>query len=183
MSRTSAGKRFVIALGLAAVGALLVGTGGFASDIKTVMMQDQCDPATFNEAVGPGTCTSSHPGVTFEHFIHELTLTQRAGGWDFAPRVVRLNEDQMFQAHNGGGEVHTFTEVDEFGGGFIPELNALTGDTPTPECAAIGEKVASNDFSDLLPPGANSDPENEEKGTHHYQCCIHPWMHTDVVVK
>lgn len=183
MSRTSARKRFVIAVGLAGLGALLFGTGGFASEIKTVLIEDQCDPATFNEAFGPGTCASSHQGVTFEHFLHELTLTQSAGGWFFAPRAVRLQEDQMFQAHNGGGEAHTFTEVDDFGGGFIPELNALTGLEPTPECAEIGERVAHGNFSDILPPGANSDPENEEKGTHHYQCCIHPWMRTDVVVK
>lgn len=30
-------------------------------------------------------------------------------------------------AANVGGEVHTFTEVEEFGGGIVPRLNELAG--------------------------------------------------------
>ena len=66
------------------------------------------------------------------------------------PDPVRLRDGQAFQAENFGGEIHTFTEVDEFGGGFIPDLNVfIAGDqAPTPECLAIApEAFTGEDFS------------------------------------
>jgi len=72
---------------------------------------------------------------------------------------------------NHGGEVHTFTEVEEFGGGIVPALNTLAH-TPVeaPECKAL-------ESDDFIAPGATytSDTE-EEQGDEKYQCCIHPWM-------
>jgi len=166
-------SRYVAAVGLAALGA----TVALAADIRTVRIDDQCDPETFNDAVGPGTCTSSHPGVTFDHFLKELTLTQRAGGWDFAPREVRMQEGEAFKATNAGGETHTFTEVDDFGGGIVSFLNTLSGNpVPAPECLTLSD-------ADFIPPGATTKADKETRGTHHYQCCIHPWMRTDVVVR
>src|SRR5260370_2201686 len=39
-----------------------------ASSPMVVRMEDQCNPATFNAAVGPGTCVGDGT-VTFDHFI------------------------------------------------------------------------------------------------------------------
>jgi hypothetical protein len=70
--------------------------------------------------------------------------------------------------------VHTFTEVEAFGGGFVPELNALSGNpVPAPECLAL-------DPDDFVPPGGTYSDEVEEPGTERYQCCIHPWMRATV---
>ena len=73
--------------------------------------------------------------------------------------------------------MHTFTEVDEFGGGIVEMLNDLSGNpVPAPECLALGD----NDF---IPPGGRSPPEVEGPGVPHHQCCIHPWLRTDVTVR
>jgi hypothetical protein len=109
-------KGFCIAVGLA----MFAGTVSYAAGARIIRMEDQCDPETFNAVFGDGTCVSSHPGVIFEHFINELMHTQLAGGWMFSARQVNITEGQQFQAQNNGGEVHTFTEVDEFWGRVYP---------------------------------------------------------------
>jgi plastocyanin len=166
-----------LAIGLATV---LGSTTGFAAVIKTITIMDQCDPATFNAAVGDGTCVGNPGGVPFDMFISQLQHHQFAGAWHFAPDPLRLVDGELFKATNHGGEAHTFTEVDEFGGGFVPQLNALAGGlTETPECAAVAAALPAG----LVLPGQSTSPEDEEPGVHHYQCCIHPWMHTDVIVR
>ena len=81
---------------------------------------------------------------------------------------------QMLVATNHGGETHTFTEVDEFGGGIVPLLNELTGMTEVaPECSQLASKH-------FLAPGASSSEKEEDAGVEKYQCCIHPWMRAEV---
>lgn len=163
-----------ISVGLAVAFAV---TEAVAADLKVININDQCDPATFNAAVGPGTCVTPHAGVKFDDFLRELGQTQKVGAWNFAPRQVRLSDGDAFQAENEGGEDHTFTEVDEFGGGIVPILNTLSGNpVPAPECLHLGA-------GDFIPPGGTSTPDTEEPGVHHYQCCIHPWMRVDVTVR
>jgi plastocyanin len=177
---TTSLKRFSLALA-AAVTLVFVthGLTGLAAAIRTVQMQDACDPQTFNAAFGEGTCVRNG-GVNLDVFINQLIKHGSVGAWHFAPDPVRLKEGDRFQAKNHGGEVHTFTEVDEFGGGFVQELNDILGLTPTPECAALAQ---TNPPAGLVFPGESTDPEEEEAGVHHYQCCIHPWMRTDVIVR
>ncbi len=177
MLRIRVRKKIVMALGLA-VGLATVGsrTAGGASGVRIVRMMDQCDPASFNAAVGPGTCVGIRGGVNFDTFLRVLGHAGQAGAWHFTPGEVHLQEGQAFQAVNYGGEVHTFTEVDEFGGGIIDLLNQLSGNpVPATEC-----NPATLEF---IPPGGASDTEVEETGVHLYQCCIHPWMRADVIVR
>lgn len=141
----------------------------------TVTLFDACDPETFNAALGPGTCTRSG-GVQFEKFLELLGLHHSVGGWHFAPPNVAMSVGQLLVATNRGGEVHTFTEVEDFGGGIVPELNQLTGlSTVAPEC----QQLQAGDF---LPPGASSSEEEDEASVEKYQCCIHPWMRAEVRV-
>jgi plastocyanin len=154
-----------------------VGLAGRAPDVRIVKMLDRCDPETFNAAFGDGTCIFEHPGVTVETFLRVLGNAQTIGSWHFSPRQLSLKEGQAYQAQNDGGEVHTFTEVAEFGGGFIDELNDLTGNpVPAPECL---------DFPNLefIPAGGLGTPDVDEPGTHKYMCCIHPWMRATVTVR
>ena len=49
-----------------------------------VDMLDKCDRATFDAAIGPGTCIRPH-GITFARFIALLTAHQSAPAWRNAP--------------------------------------------------------------------------------------------------
>jgi hypothetical protein len=140
---------------------------------RLIQMMDACDSETFNAALGPGTCVRP-AGVRFARFLDLLGQHQSVGAWHFSPGVVNARVGQDLLAVNHGGEVHTFTEVEEFGGGIIPDLNVLSGNpVPAPECLAL-------DPDDFVPPGASYSDEVEEPGSEHYQCCIHPWMRLTV---
>jgi len=137
-----------------------------------VTLFDACDPETFNAVIGPGTCSRSG-GVRFENFVAELTRHHSIGAWHFAPSEVTMRVGEELVANNRGGEVHTFTEVEEFGGGNVPFLNNLAGlTTVAPECAAAAE----------IPPGGTSRQTEHDAGVEKYQCCIHPWMRAEVPI-
>jgi plastocyanin len=156
-----------LASSAAGPGALSVGIDRF------VNMMDACDPSTFNAAVGPGTCVRNG-GMTFAKFIAQLTRHQAVGAWHFAPPKLQARVGETLVAVNRGGEVHTFTEVEDFGGGIVPQLNQLSGNpVPAPECL----KLEPDDF---VRPGETYRDRVSEAGTELYQCCIHPWMRTEV---
>jgi plastocyanin len=138
-----------------------------------VMMQDACDPDTFNAVLGAGACLRNG-GVTFQDFIAQLTKHGSAGAWFFAPRVANVHVGDTFVVRNNGGEEHTFTEVEEFGGGIVDQLNMLAGvPDKAPECLALED-------DDRVPPGGVYTEPIEDTGHEKYQCCIHPWMRTVV---
>jgi hypothetical protein len=145
-----------------------------ASGNVIVSLMDACDPETFNApppaGAGPGTCVRNG-GITFQNFIEQLTRFGSIGAWHMAPPNSNLLVGQHFLAVNHGGETHTFTEVEEFGGGIVPALNTLAH-TPVeaPECKAL-------ESDDFVAPGATYESDTEEEaGDEKYQCCIHPWM-------
>jgi hypothetical protein len=92
------------------------GSAGVSAVGSTVGMFDKCDPATFNAALGPGTCVGSGR-VTFASFIDQLTRMHFVPDWAFAPSSIAVRVGGSFTAINRGGEVHTFTEVEDFGEG------------------------------------------------------------------
>jgi hypothetical protein len=144
---------------------------------RLVTMQDACDPETFNATIGEGTC-NRNGGVTFANFIDQLTKHGSIGAWHFSPPDTTAKLGQVFVAVNRGGEVHTFTEVDEFGGGIVGVLNQVTGNTKVaPECLAL-------EGDDFVPPGGTYREEPlEHIGTARFQCCIHPWMRLEARVQ
>jgi plastocyanin len=140
---------------------------------RLITMTDACDPQTFDAVLGVGACTRNG-GVQFAKFLQLLGKHQKVGAWHFAPTEVKAKVGQELLAVNRGGEEHTFTEVEEFGGGIVPDLNVLAGvPDPAPECLA-------GTPADLVPPGGSTTDDVEEEGTELYQCCIHPWMRTVV---
>ena len=146
------------------------------SETKRIEIHDECEPHSFNAALGRGTC-ERRGTVIFNSFIEQLTKTKVANAWRFSPLNLEIKLGQSFSAFNVGGETHTFTEVEEFGGGIVPLLNQLSGnDHVAPECAALAP-------TDFLPKGASSPPDTpEEAGVEKYQCCIHPWMRMTVSI-
>jgi len=138
-----------------------------------VTMFDACDPQTFNAALGAGTC-SRQGGIRFEDFVEQLTRHHSAGAWHFAPSEVTMQVGELLMATNRGGETHTFTEVEEFGGGIVPFINNLVGlTTVARECSQAVK----------LPPGGTFSETENEAGVEKYQCCIHPWMRAEVRIK
>src|SRR5258707_6280001 len=88
-----------------------------------VVVLDECDPATFNAALGPDFCKN----VTLAALGYATTLSdlfQKADngtpdpGWDFEPDTVQIKEGATLSVVDQGGEPHIFTEVAQFGGGF-----------------------------------------------------------------
>lgn len=142
---------------------------------RVVSMMDACDPDTFNAAIGPGTCVRSG-GVPFDNFIAQLQKHQSIGAWHFAPGSTTAKVGQTFLAINRGGEEHTFTEVAEYGGGIVPTLNQLSGNTTVaPECLAL-------EADDHVPAGGTYREHLNESGVKKFQCCIHPWMRLEARV-
>jgi plastocyanin len=153
--------------------AQLAAKGGGVQHVVTMM--DACDPETFNAALGAGSC-SRPGGMRLATFLEQLGQHHSVGPWHFAPSEVTIAVGQSLVATNNGGETHTFTEVEEYGGGIVPQLNALTGVTAVaPECSALAPK-------DFIAPGASSTEVEEDPGVEKYQCCIHPWMRAQVRV-
>jgi plastocyanin len=172
-------RRLATVAGLAALLLLVPAAGASAASAsRQVQMLDDCDPATFNAAIGPGTCTKDG-GTTFQEFIAQLLAQGRAPAWRFAPSQLRLDAGGTLQAHNRGGEVHTFTEVANFGGGCIQALNDLLGLSPVPECAGFPGGAFG---ATVVAPGGTVTTAPLSPGVHRYECLIHPWMRTTATV-
>jgi plastocyanin len=163
----------VTALVACALWLVMSGTAS-AGEARTIGILDRCDPESFNAAVGPGTCVGRNGGVHFDTFLERVN--PKDGGhsaWRFSPEQVRLRPGQFLRAENRGGEVHTFTEVVNFGGGFVDELNAALppGTPPAVPVAPPPEFIPAGEQVELEPLAA---------GTHLFECLIHPWMRTTV---
>ena len=161
-----------------------------ASGVRQLRLEDKCDPATFNAAVGDGTCVGDGD-VTFDEFLEKLNPVDFGHeDWRFHFGRGEIDKGEALNARNDGGEFHTFTEVAEFGGGCIDLLNDPLGLTPVAECDALTE-VAPGVFVPTaflttgLDPGADFDVSGlTAAGTkHRFQCLIHPWMRIEVKVR
>ncbi|HEX5180168.1 MAG TPA: hypothetical protein VFW04_12610 [Gemmatimonadaceae bacterium] len=140
-----------------------------------VNILDNCDSATYNAAVGPGTCDRAG-GIKFPQFINLVGAHQALASYRFAPAGFTVHVGQTIAAMNMGGETHTFTRVSSFGGGLVPLLNQLSGNnTVVPECLTIPG-------SEFLAPGQTDVESVDAPGTALFQCCIHPWMRAVVQV-
>ncbi len=95
------------------------------------------------------------------------------------PRRRSVDEGTTLLARNDGGETHTFTRVQNFGGGVVPFLNTLSRNpVEAEECKTL-------DAEDFVPPGGTYSlplPGVKDQ-TVKVQCCIHPWMRSTVRVE
>src|SRR4026209_2707414 len=166
----------VVWLALAAMATLSLTTNAAVQGDKKIRLLDDCEPVSFNAVLGDGACVGNGH-TTFAEFIAELEATQDAHKWRNQPTDMQVNVGRPTLIENRGGEVHTFTPVAEFGGGFIPDLNGISGNpVPAPECLNFGAIV-------FIPPGATEEgptagTSDMPAGTNRFQCCIPPWMRT-----
>jgi hypothetical protein len=169
----------VLMLVALAAGVALAGDNGGNNKNVRVDVRDACDPATFDAAVGPGTCLPGHSGgtITFNDFLAELGEDGSVGAWRFNPDALNPNRDVTFTLRSKGGETHTFTRVANFGGGVVPVLNQIGGFGETaPECV---QPPSANNV--IIPAGQTvAGPSVGAGESAKFQCCIHPWMRTTV---
>lgn len=153
---------------------------------NSIDVRDYCDPATFNAAIGPGTCVrdTSVGAITFPGFLAEFVRDKSVGAWRFTPNQIRAHEGATLMLQNLGGETHTFTRVKRFGGGFVSVLNLLP---PAPECAQVvnGNLVPQPPSPDnlFIPAGTTASATLHTGEVARFQCCIHPWMRVTVTPK
>src|SRR5882762_9594884 len=90
-----------------------------------VVALDECDPATFNAVLGPDFCKNVALGsaTKFSDLFAKAAARTPDPGWDFEPDSLRIKKGTTLVVVDQGGEPHTFTEVAQFGGGFIGPLN------------------------------------------------------------
>jgi hypothetical protein len=69
----------------------------------SVEMRDDCDPASFNAALGDGTCTKAG-GTTFGEFNAELNANHTVAAWAFVPSELTITVGGVVNAVNMGGE-------------------------------------------------------------------------------
>jgi plastocyanin len=174
-------RHITLTLAIVSAMALLAGCDDVSGVTARIQLRDDCDPATFNAALGPGTClhASGSTGMTLASFNAELNATQAVAAWRIEPAGFAIKEGATLPVVNLGGETHTFTEVEDFGGGVVPALNQASGNLAVaPECADQAEFASSTILS-----GQTMQHTFEETGTEKYQCCIHPWMRQTVTVR
>lgn len=161
------------------------------SSPQVFRVRDDCDPATFNAAGFGQICNPNFNGdTTFAEFIAELTEDQQIGSWRFNPDSVGLDRGQGTAFESRAGEFHTFTRVAAFGGGILPGLNDLSGAGATvPECGVPGTLALPPSATHIfVRDGATFDGPTAgssalPRGTTKWQCCIHPWMRSEVKVR
>ena len=175
------------ALPLIGLAFVLSSHGGASPSAAEFRLRDDCDPKTFNANVAPGTCVGNG-GTTFPKFIQELTEDRIAGAWRISPDKTEVDAGQPTMLVSRGGELHTFTRVQKFGGGIVPLLNQLTGNNVVaPECQDLNPAAKTMGNIPVFPGAAVMGPTGATAalpvGTTHFQCCIHPWMRTTIEVQ
>lgn len=166
----------------AASAALSVGAQG-PEHAGAFVAHDACDPASFNDAIAPGTCLKQG-NTTFSEFIAELQSTRVASAWRFTSKQLTAQFGVNLRGNNVGGETHTFTPVRQFGGGVVPLLNQLSGNpVAASECLSLerDDFVASGDEYTIESEELATVADNS--GIARVQCCIHPWMRSEVRLK
>ncbi len=175
--------------GAAAIAAVLLlspARGTAQSDSPTpvqIVAVDECDPASFNDpkVAGPGFCKNVTLGAftTFDELRRGAKEGTPDPGWDFEPDKLRIKKGTPIIVVDQGGEPHTFTEVKQFGGGFLDFLNH--GEETVSECNGGFKNLAVARTRILQ--GSQLQVSGLSKGEHYFQCCIHPWMRVTVEVK
>lgn len=163
---------------LLALGVIAFAAAAPASDDgggKQIAIRDDCDSrdAGWNAVGG---CALRRGDVDTAEFDEELDSSRSAAvighqAWRNDPPYLEIKEGTSIRVVNKGGRAHTLTEVAEFGGGVVPQLNK--GLTPSPECAGML----------VVPPGGSTTISGLAAGNHRMICCFHPWMRALVKVR
>jgi plastocyanin len=155
------------------------GNSGRGGGAEVIEAQDDCEPTSFNAAIGPETCVK--PGDTvFDDFIGQLIADGAADDWEFHSDDTHIDQGERLKVVGAGGEFHTFTRVDQFAGGCVPEINDILG------LDYLGDETCGRAFQNTgVPSGVTVTVNNNDlkPGVNKFQCVIHPWMQATVEVR
>src|SRR5262245_50740257 len=127
-------RKFVFASAVSlGVMVLIVGTSPVrvaadnSDNNRKVNIVDDCDPNDPGWAPTGG-CNLRGGRVNLAEFNAYLIIPNIAAvvghpAWRMSPSYVTLEEGKDLRVKNIGGRTHTFTEVAQFGAGFVPPLN------------------------------------------------------------
>ena len=157
-----------------------------------ITVQDRCDHDSFT-AAGIDCARPADDGggaVTIDELFATVAATRAHPKWRFKEDKVTLRAGQPLNVTmDRGGEFHTVTEVAQFGHGCVPPLNALVfpGENPEDIPAACATTLVPRIFDPSgqgtgILPGQSFSYAGLSKGTHRFQCMIHPWMKSTVTV-
>src|SRR5262245_5091496 len=178
--------------------ALVTGLGGWvattalqaqanSTDARITMMDscDENDPAYApfggcpEGAPFPGS-RSYHGDVSATEFFAFLFSPLGPNGqvighpsWRNEPSYISVRPGQNVRVNNQGGRMHTFTEVADFGGGFVTLINGAL--LPAPACQDPAQLT-------FVRYGGSQTVTGLSAGIHKFQCCIHPWMRASIRV-
>ena len=173
---------------LATVSIALLGAASAASAdegrsprAQQMRLLDECDAATWN-AEFPGLCAGAG-SVSLAKFRGDLAKGG-SGAWWINNREQTINAGDTLHVINQGGIVHSFTEVSAYGAGVVPEWNTALP-AGTPPAATLEPFFTTFVTSQAVDPAAARDVPATQltRGTHKFQCMIHPWMRTVVTVR
>jgi plastocyanin len=111
--------------------------------------------------------------VTFDELVAQLIEKGEAPAWRFSPSHLKIDAGGTITARNRGGEAHSFTEVAQFGGGCVEEINEILG------LEAVDECQDPSVFGTIVPPRGSLTTDPLDEGVHRFQCIIHPWQRTE----
>ncbi len=178
-------------LGLAAM--LVLGVAAFAAVSPAgsadgagphIAIEDDCDPNDPAWDAVAGDCMQKRGDVSFAEFGAEMTpplslLSAAVIGhqaWRNDPSYLKVKAGTTVRVKNDGGRPHTFTKVEQFGGGKVGGPVGLLlnkGLTIAPECPASVD-LAAGEIAIL---------DGLAVGNHRFMCCIHPWMRAMIKVQ
>ena len=175
-------RKFVFASAVSlGVMVLVVGTNPVrvaadSDNNRKINIVDDCDPNDPDWAPAGG-CVLKGGRVDVAEFNSYLVIPNIDAvvghpAWRMSPSYLKLEKGKDLRVKNIGGRTHTFTEVAQFGAGFVPPLN-FGLEKFAPECGGAVNIPAGTR-------GANI--EGLSLGNHNFQCCIHPWMRATVKV-
>jgi methionine-rich copper-binding protein CopC len=111
---------------------------------KTMKLSDNCDRPSWEATPGfQGACNVDAGGVTPDRFNADLPKGGNNNWW-INNREETIKEGDSLFVDNVGGEVHTFTRVDQFGQGVVPPFNAAVPNDPP----ASGGEIVANPVAD-----------------------------------
>ena len=83
--------------------------------VAQIVALDECDPVTFNAALGPDFCRNVTLGAftTLDNLFKQAHDGTPDPNWDFEPDTVHIKKGTTLVVTDQGGEPHTFTLPDE----------------------------------------------------------------------
>ena len=61
---------------------------------RSIVMLDECDPDSFNDAIDEGTCINRNGGLTFDKFLALFNRLGQVPSWKFSPNAIHVSRTE-----------------------------------------------------------------------------------------